>query len=311
MKELDKKETKEFPMLWWNFNKYVRFPSGILLSLGNITYYSQMTFNTTISLLFGIDVACICLLCTTYYHFLKKNKIGYKLLNTLLIVELLINAFSSTMRSGSFVTTDFIINVSILGLIWTLPNYMYFRKRKLLFCNSCTKLGNKKEVNNSSISEESQNITEGKIEFLGSIDNSKEHEKIEQNNHMDLQGPLEGWKTATITLSIITTIVTLALVFFVLDNNELKKQKEELNSAIAEQKESNKELLDDYYENISEKLKIKQKADFFDTYAVIVPSNTQVYHKYDCEYCDRSSFSIFNISSAEARGFIPCSHCIE
>lgn len=63
-----------------------------------------------------------------------------------------------------------------------------------------------------------------------------------------------------------------------------------------------------YYKKIyNEQL---DKINFMDKYIVIVPDNTTIYHRYDCEYLDTSSsFLAFNIDNAKAQGYTACKHC--
>lgn len=338
MSELEKEKTKEYSMLWWNLNKYVRFPLGIVLSLGNISYYSELEFNTTIGLLFGIDVICILLLCTTFYHFVKRNKTGYTLLNVLLIVELLTSAFTTTMKSGSFVTAHFIINLCVLGLIWTLPNFIYFRKRRSLFCNNdtdnredeyrnCEEEKKNNETKDIQINklEQSQNTDiANKIQLkdILSKENSPitikaETKSVTENSNKSINETSDQnvsnktWKTSTIVLGTITIILTIVLIFSIININGLNEEIESLSSTITSQKASYKKLQEKYSECSSEKYKMQQKVNFFDNHAVIIPANTRVYHRYDCTYCDKSSFRIYNSENAIVQGYKPCSHCIE
>lgn len=159
------------------------------------------------------------------------------------------------------------------------------------------------EIEEKNVDSESYNE-----EPLHIIENVKKHNK---HDYKKLQASLNEWKIATITLTIVTIIATLMLVFLVIDVNELKNKKEELESTITSQKTSYKKLQEKYSECNSEKYELQQKVTFFDNHAVIIPANTKVYHRYDCTYCDRDSFYILNDGSARAQGYIPCSHCIK
>ena len=130
------------PMNWWNFWKYVRFPLGIILSAVNIAaYLPELEVNPITIFALLIDISVVVFMFITYYHFLEQNSIGYKLINTWLIVELTLNTLNTATNSISKSTTvtlmdfagSFALAFLILGLVWTLPNYIYFRKRKSCF----------------------------------------------------------------------------------------------------------------------------------------------------------------------------------
>lgn len=77
------------------------------------------------------------------------------------------------------------------------------------------------------------------------------------------------------------------------------------DARISSLEDKNLELIKEKYENSS-------ALNFYETYAVIVPSNgTKKYHKYGCEDLDDSSFRIYNIAAAENQGYYACSKCCE
>lgn len=51
------------------------------------------------------------------------------------------------------------------------------------------------------------------------------------------------------------------------------------------------------------------KAEFLDAYIVIIPTGSDVYHKYGCPYLDLSSFSACNLEIAEDCDFMKCIYC--
>lgn len=136
-------KNNDLPLNWLNFWKYIRFPVGIFLSVFNIGNYlvnEQLELNIIIILAFLIDVSSIIFMCVTFYHFAYPTKKGYALLNIWLLVELLLNSFNTTLNSSTIecstlldFVTYFVITFTVLGLIWTLPNYIYFKKRKYYF----------------------------------------------------------------------------------------------------------------------------------------------------------------------------------
>ena len=53
----------------------------------------------------------------------------------------------------------------------------------------------------------------------------------------------------------------------------------------------------------------KEKADFLDRYAVFVPTTGIVYHRYECEDFNRTSFWCYSPKLAERMGFKACPKC--
>lgn len=136
-------KSNPLPMNWWNFWKYIRFPLGIILTAVNIvTYLPELEVNSITIFALLIDISMLVFMFVTYYHFLEQNKIGYKLINAWLIVELTFNTINTALNSMSSYTTvtlmdfagSFVLAFLILGSAWTLPNYIYFKKRKNCFC---------------------------------------------------------------------------------------------------------------------------------------------------------------------------------
>lgn len=63
-----------------------------------------------------------------------------------------------------------------------------------------------------------------------------------------------------------------------------------------------------YYKKEYEK--VKDKAAFMDWAVVIVPAYSSTYHKYGCQYLDKSDgYYVFNPGTAEAQGYRACKHC--
>lgn len=58
--------------------------------------------------------------------------------------------------------------------------------------------------------------------------------------------------------------------------------------------------------------KYENQIEFMDNYVAICPlDGSGLYHKYGCEYLDKSSFVIYNISQAPNEGYSPCFYCSE
>lgn len=135
-------KNNNLPMNWWNFWKYVRFPLGIFLSVINIVaYLPELEVNLITIFAFFIDIAIVAIMCVTYYHFYMHNKIGYKFLLAYLIIELICNCIDSAstyLENYKFTSlVDFAIPFAlaffVYGIVWVVPNYIYFKKRKNCF----------------------------------------------------------------------------------------------------------------------------------------------------------------------------------
>lgn len=141
----EKLETKELSMFWWNFWQYIRFPIGLIFSFLNICQYLTYNFDTDLFFFFILDVSIILLMAFSFYTFTKRKKVGYTFFNIFLFVESIYNSaittFKNLMQNNNinldFVgfMLEFIIVLIIWGIIWVLPNYIYFKKRKNYFCN--------------------------------------------------------------------------------------------------------------------------------------------------------------------------------
>ena len=55
--------------------------------------------------------------------------------------------------------------------------------------------------------------------------------------------------------------------------------------------------------------KIKDEYQFFHDYAVITTSTGKRYHRYNCYHISNRRFCIYNISTAESKGYTPCLDC--
>lgn len=140
----DRKMNEELPMKWWDFCKYIRFPLGIIVSIFNfintLSAVKDIQLNSFGYIIISVNFALIILLCVTYYFFLERKKYGFEILITYYICELLYNSFINTLKDdyingedlGTIIITALFIS-AIVGVIWILPNYIYFKKRRHLF----------------------------------------------------------------------------------------------------------------------------------------------------------------------------------
>ena len=79
----------------------------------------------------------------TYYLFNERKKIGYTFFNILLFVEAVYGCANATLNTllqnnnipnASYFALTYLLTLIIWGAIWVFPNYIYFKKRKNLFC---------------------------------------------------------------------------------------------------------------------------------------------------------------------------------
>ncbi|MBQ9913082.1 MAG: hypothetical protein IJO73_02520 [Clostridia bacterium] len=87
-----------------------------------------------------------------------------------------------------------------------------------------------------------------------------------------------------------------------LDYTVLNKQSEELKTKY------NKKSLD--FENLqAEHGEIIHEYNYYKKYVVFINSNDKHYHSYLCFKNDRNSSEIYDVKSAKAKGYIPCTIC--
>jgi DNA-directed RNA polymerase subunit RPC12/RpoP len=140
---------KELPMNWWNFFLYIKFPLTIIVSLcsivkafNNIHGYEFNTFGQSIIVAFFlIDIVFIIYTALAFNVIIKRKKNGYILFIGYLFFEILYRVFVAVFTNYK-TDTDFAENIiafitvsAILMLPWSLPNYIYFSKRKKYFSN--------------------------------------------------------------------------------------------------------------------------------------------------------------------------------
>jgi len=131
--------TQTLPMKWWNFFKYFRFPVSILIwGISLLTVcnnVSDIEFSWFSIILVLIPAIYMIFQIIVYINFIKKTKIGYKLLIFSLFVELVINSilYASSNSANFNFTQSIIIYSGIWTLIFVYPNYVYFSKRKHIF----------------------------------------------------------------------------------------------------------------------------------------------------------------------------------
>ncbi|MGN1269335.1 MAG: zinc-ribbon domain-containing protein [Clostridia bacterium] len=132
--------SKKLPMNWWKFWQYFRLPVGLLISIYNLSYYSEATINFITIIVFIANIVLICLIGYAFYGLIERKKFGYNVLITVLFLEPLWNCFfnclencDSSTQIAEFIIT-FLFAFGFICAVWVYPNYVYFTKRKKLFC---------------------------------------------------------------------------------------------------------------------------------------------------------------------------------
>ena len=112
----------ELPLSWFNFYVYFRLPAGIVLSFLLLFLGGPIAVLNLINIVIGGSL----------FWGLKERKLwAYEMNFVVLILEAL--AYSVGKSSNAAV---FVIFFIIFSLLWVLPNWIYFKKRKYLFLYS-------------------------------------------------------------------------------------------------------------------------------------------------------------------------------
>lgn len=117
---------------WFNFYVYFRLPAGIIVSFLFLFSGGLIAFLNLIDIAIG----------GTLFWGLKERKLwAYKMNFVVLIAETVLRPLE---RANDMI--EFVIFIAIFGLLWLLPNWIYFKKRKYLFLYS---YGNKEDSKNN------------------------------------------------------------------------------------------------------------------------------------------------------------------
>lgn len=153
------------------------------------------------------------------------------------------------------------------------------------------------------------------------LDDSNQQNELKEKNTNNL--PYFSKKFVIIFVLILIIIAVLTNFYIYSYFNEqyalLQRENENYSKKINELQEQYDDIEKQYDDVKNEKWKLylenqknQAKINFVDNYVVIVPANTRIYHRYDCEYLDKTgSGLIFNIENAKGQGFIACKHCIK
>jgi len=122
-------EPSELPMKWYNFVTYIQCPLGIIMSilamLYNINNYGELIL--TVLHLFNALLVGILM-----YGLYKKTIWSWKLLLGLYIF---ISIFGYIDYLEVWQPLLYLVFIIVFNIVNTIPNYVYFNKRKHLFIN--------------------------------------------------------------------------------------------------------------------------------------------------------------------------------
>lgn len=137
------KEKEEFKtsqtgksLKWFKFYVYFRIPSGILLGFLSIFLLLKLEnypVSSVVFLVFNIFILIVLFLGLS-----NKDIWAWKFNFFVLIYETITISFNAIKSVAGLIGEDFLafgflFNLVIGGLIWLLPNWIYFKKRKYLF----------------------------------------------------------------------------------------------------------------------------------------------------------------------------------
>lgn len=123
------------PINWYKFFTYFRLPIGIALGIFSLASYnySSFVYNKIALGNFLINIAIIIFAGIALYMLHTKNKESMVFVVIQLIVECISICTNSVYYSNNILSS--IISLIFIVIIWFIPNYIYFNKRRKLFVN--------------------------------------------------------------------------------------------------------------------------------------------------------------------------------
>lgn len=244
-----------------------------------------------------------------------KTILGYRLVLFFLIFDYI---FRITFSSLNACVDNHNETIGYIGLyvviylllysIWYIPNLVFFIKRKHLFVDrKVTSKTKKKAVeikkdiaeSNEVLQDAEDRVTEIKNEDIKRVTTKKGNKRGLFANK---------WRILGMVSIVVNVCLIGSLVFVYVDD---RQDIDDLNDTVKSLKKSKTDVEAQNSKLINENWNMRSKVNLFDKHVVIVPENTRVYHRYDCIYCDKSSFLIFNDENAKAMGYRACSHCMK
>jgi hypothetical protein len=143
------KENKKIRTAWLVYYTKIR----VLISI----IFTIFSFEGLSGISFGVGIFYIIFLITLFFITQKRTELGYKLTLVSIALDMLLISLEIISNNGEVyyslieLTKTYIFTISLMSLIFGLPNYIYFMKRKSLFC---------KEADKSSLYTADTNVTE-------------------------------------------------------------------------------------------------------------------------------------------------------
>ncbi len=109
---------------WFNFYVYIRLPLSVILGILNLLVLIDLHSNV---IWIVVSVLQIVISGVLFWGLKKRKLWAWEMNFFVLIFETIILALSKLD------VTMFIITIILFGLIWVLPNWIYFNNRKFLF----------------------------------------------------------------------------------------------------------------------------------------------------------------------------------
>lgn len=251
---MDDTKTNNLPIKWLKFLINWRIPIGLLLNALSLnTLVNNMPPKDLFSIAFEsfYFLIAIILPILTLVYCVKFKKVGYYLLKSSLIIEVVFNSAISSINTISPYTENplssvliaFISVVVISSLAWIYPNFVYLKKRKYLFVS-------KKKNLNSETPKKDDNTNE-------IINNDKKNTEKSKKVQTQEKSIKNNTKKEEFTFSISKNKLIIMICFFILVilisigiYNYINSLKSEINSL---QKKYNKlnTIFNLYTEDIS------------------------------------------------------------
>lgn len=122
----------ELPLRWFKFYTYVRIPASILFAIGLIVFIeTSQTIGLIENRMFFVEASLILMiifLVFLFYALHKRLSVGWTLNWVAIVSDTLIAPISRVNFLGAY-----LVAVILMSLVWFLPNYIYFKKRRHYF----------------------------------------------------------------------------------------------------------------------------------------------------------------------------------
>ena len=290
---MNKKNEKKQSTLWLKFWIYWRLPMSILIGIVYLfgIYNEIEIWNYLTKLCFILDLLTILIYMLTFFTANKFMKIGFYFLNISLLVECFSLALNLTYEKLGQITDNFftilMIYLGIEIIIWFLPNFIYLRKRKILFTQEF--------------------FTSKKIKFCKVCG-----EKLNRNYKCSKCGKQYfNIKLITQKKEIIISVLTFTISFLIIFNlyqlATISNEKINTERQIAELEKEIENIKSQSVECRLDRLKYENKAKFLDENIVFVINGYgNYYYTYDCVQKITSgsyTYRAYNKEAAISKGY--------